>query len=154
ALGGLTSGEQNTAVGSHAAGAETTGANDTGVGFDALTGNQTGSGNTAIGASTLAGLASGDSNTAPRNPAGAALTTESNNIDIANAGVAADAGVIRIGTSPTITGAFIAGVSGATSSGGIAVLINSSGQLGTTTSSVRFKENVESMGEASDGLMQ
>jgi hypothetical protein len=34
------------------------------------------------------------------------------------------------------------------------VYVNSSGQLGTTTSSLRFKEDVQEMGDASQGLMR
>ncbi len=40
----------------------------------------------------------------------------------------------------------------ATSSGGIAVFINSDGKLGTTTSSRRFKEEVKSMEQASEAI--
>ncbi|MEA2470083.1 MAG: hypothetical protein QOE38_1082, partial [Thermoleophilaceae bacterium] len=55
-----------------------------------------------------------------------------NNIDIANRGVAAEAGKIRIGTPGTQTSAFLAGVSGATIPGPTqTVVVNSSGQLGT-----------------------
>jgi len=49
--------------------------------------------------------------------------------------------------------AFIAGISGATSGSGVAVYVNASGQLGTTTSSLRFKTDIQDMGDASSGLM-
>ena len=45
-------------------------------------------------------------------------------------------------------------MNGVTVSSGTAVYIDSNGQLGTITSSVRFKEDVESMGDASEGLMK
>ena len=46
---------------------------------------------------------------------------------------------------------FIGQIYGATSSGGIAVFINSDGRLGTTTSSRRFKEEIKPLeGEHSD----
>jgi hypothetical protein len=47
---------------------------------------------------------------------------------------------------------FIANIFGATSSGGIGVFINSAGQLGTSTSSRRFKDEIKPMAEASDAL--
>ena len=46
------------------------------------------------------------------------------------------------------------GIHGITSSGGIAVLVNASGALGTVTSSARFKQDVREMDEASEQLMQ
>ena len=46
--------------------------------------------------------------------AGENLTTGSNNIDIANVGVAGESGTIRIGTDGNQTAAFIAGISGTT----------------------------------------
>jgi hypothetical protein len=68
------------------------------------------------------------------NSAGLNLTTGSNNVDIANKGVAADADKIRIGTQGTQTAAYLAGVYGITPSGTTqTVVINSSGQLGSTT---------------------
>jgi hypothetical protein len=68
------------------------------------------------------------------NSAGLNLSTGSNNVDIANKGVAADADKIRIGTQGTQTAAYLAGVYGVTPSGTTkTVVINSSGQLGSTT---------------------
>ena len=61
---------------------------------------------------------------------------------------------IRIGVPGTQTRAFVAGISGATSSGGAAALVNSSGQLGTTTSARRFKDDIADMADASAGLLK
>jgi predicted ribosome quality control (RQC) complex YloA/Tae2 family protein len=47
---------------------------------------------------------------------------------------------------------YIASIFGQTSSGGSAVFINSSGKLGTTTSSKRFKEEIKPMDKASEML--
>ena len=70
---------------------------------------------------------------------------------------AAESNTIRIGTQGTGTGqqnkAFVAGVSGATSSSGVAVLVNASGQLGTTTSSRRFKQDIHPLASQADALM-
>ena len=85
--------------------------------------------------------------------AGFNLTSGSNNIDIGNAGVAGDAGTIRIGTKGAHTKTFVAGIYGATTSGGIPVYIGGAGKLGTTTSSARFKQNIHDMGGASDVLL-
>ena len=43
----------------------------------------------------------------------------------------------------THTSCRIAGISGRTSTAGVAILVNASGTLGTTTSSARFKHSVE-----------
>jgi trimeric autotransporter adhesin len=47
---------------------------------------------------------------------------------------------------------YIGQIFGATSGGGIAVLVNSDGKLGTVVSSRRFKEKIQPMTQASDTL--
>lgn len=126
------------------------------VGFQALFANQptsTGNGinNSALGTNALAANTTGSSNIALGYGAGNALTTGDNNIDIGNAGVAAESNTIRIGTAQTA--AYVVGISGQTSSGGAAVFINSSGKLGTTTSSRRFKDDILSMDKASEVIL-
>lgn len=68
---------------------------------------------------------------------------------------AAESNTIRIGTNGTGSGqqnsCFIAGITGVTVTG-IAVLCSTSGQLGTVSSSLRFKENVVDMGDESSRL--
>jgi hypothetical protein len=86
--------------------------------------------------------------------AGNSLTTGDDNIDIGNSGVAAESATIRIGTNGTHAKTFIAGINGATSASGIAVFVNASGQLGTLTSSARFKENIEDMSNISTDLLK
>jgi Chaperone of endosialidase len=49
-------------------------------------------------------------------------------------------------------GCYIGNIFGVTSSSGIGVFINSSGQLGTSTSSRRFKKEIKSMEQASEAL--
>ncbi|HSP97155.1 MAG TPA: hypothetical protein VL049_07915 [Candidatus Dormibacteraeota bacterium] len=87
----------------------------------------------------------GGNNIALGDHAGSSLTTGDNNIDIGNWGVAAEANTIRIGTPGTQIATYIAGINGATSSSGVPVYVNSSGQLGTTTSSARFKQDIQDM---------
>src|SRR5947209_7295539 len=53
----------------------------------------------------------------------------------------------------THTNAFVAGISGVTVPGGVGVIIDSSGHLGTTTSSARFKENIKPMDKASEAIL-
>jgi len=107
----------------------------------------------------LASNTTGSNNIAEGYHAGFNLTTGSNNIDIGSPGVAAESGVIRIGTitgtTSTQSAAYIAGVYGVkTATAGTAVFIDSSGQLGTVSSSIRYKEDVQPMAEASDRLLK
>jgi hypothetical protein len=133
------------------------GGNDnTAVGNLALFSNSAGDNNTAVGASALSSNSSGDRNIAVGFFAGADLTTGDNNIDIGNSGVAGESNTIRIGTAITQTKTFIAGIRGVTtgSATGSNVLIDTNGQLGTVSSSRRYKEDIRDMGTASDRLLQ
>ncbi len=47
----------------------------------------------------------------------------------------------------------IAGIRGTTVAGGIGVLIDANGRLGTTTSSARFKQNIQPMDKASEAIL-
>ena len=80
------------------------------------------------------------------------LASGSDNIDIGNTGVAGDSGKIRIGTKGTHTGTFIAGISGVAVTG--MLVVNSSGKLGVTGSSARFKKAGKSMDTASEAIHQ
>ena len=85
--------------------------------------------------------------------AGGNITTGSNNISIGNEAVAGDGFTTRIGTNQTR--AFMAGIRGATVlSNAVTVVIDSNGQLGTASSSLRYKEDIIDMGMASDRLLQ
>ena len=128
---------------------------NTAVGALALVSNTTGSYNNALGLEALLSNTTGSYNLALGYLAGNALTTGDNNIDIGNSGVAAEAGTIRIGTDGTQTAAYIAGVWQQPLLGDTApVLINSSGQLGTAVgSSLRFKNEIKSMGDVSDAIL-
>ena len=96
--------------------------------------------------------ATGSNNIGLGNNAGANLTTGDNNIDIGNAGVGGEAGIIRIGTTGTQTATFIAGVSGVTVPGGVGVIVDTNGQLGTIVSSERFKDEIKPMDNASEAI--
>jgi uncharacterized coiled-coil protein SlyX len=59
---------------------------------------------------------------------------------------------IHIGNQGTQNRTFIAGIGGATVPTGVAVIVDGSGHLGTSTSSVRFKENIQPMDSASEAI--
>ncbi|MFI5167829.1 MAG: tail fiber domain-containing protein [Thermoanaerobaculales bacterium] len=147
-------GNQNTAVGSQALLANTTGGGNSASGYQSLKANKDGDGNTAIGFSSLAANTKGSANIAIGYQAGDALTTGDYNIDIFNQGVAGEASTIRIGDSSYQTNTYIAGIHGVTVTGGSTVLIDSNGHLGTVVSSLRFKQGVADMGDASSRLME
>jgi hypothetical protein len=106
---------------------------------------------TAIGEGALV-LNTGSFNIALGNAAGFLLTTGDNNIDIGNEGVAAEANTIRIGNAQTAT--FIAGVSGVTTGlPAVPVLVDANGQLGTLSSSRRFKKEIKPMNQASEAIL-
>jgi hypothetical protein len=150
-----TTGQYNAAFGGGALYSNTTGSYHTAAGFDSLLANTTGSDNTAFGQTALY-LSTGNNNTGVGYNAGYNVTSGSNNIEIGNQGTASDNGAIRIGTAGTQTSAFIAGIYGVktSSNNAVPVLIDSNGNLGTVSSSRRYKEDIQNMGDASNGLMR
>jgi hypothetical protein len=148
-----TAGFGNTGIGTLALANNTVGTFNTAIGRLALFGNDMGNSNTAVGATAL-GDTTGTNNIGIGMDGGSNLTTGSNNICTGNTGVAAESGKIRIGTAGMQTATFIAGISGVTSAAGVGVFINGSGQLGTLTSSSRFKKEIREIDTESDGLMR
>jgi hypothetical protein len=149
-----TTGAGNAALGDNSLAANASGNFNTSLGADSLLVSTTGGSNTALGTAALGSNTTGSSNLAIGAAASTHIATGSNNIDIAASPSADESGTIRIGTAGTHIATFIAGIDGATSASGTAVFVNASGQLGTATSSLRFKEDVEDMGEASAALMR
>jgi endosialidase-like protein len=156
ALASTTTGSANTAIGIEALLSNTIGVANTGSGAGALVGNTTGSFNTASGFAALENNTIGSHNIAVGDAAGIGLTTGDNNICIGNGGVAGESQSTRIGAPGVQTRAFIAGVRGVTTGNAdaVSVMIDSAGQLGTVSSSARFKEEVEDMAEASSRLLK
>ncbi|OLE63713.1 MAG: hypothetical protein AUI36_09690 [Cyanobacteria bacterium 13_1_40CM_2_61_4] len=163
-----TAGSDNTAVGEAALADNGTGIQNTAVGGGALVGSSSGNDNTAIGwrasllnsgsSNTAVGSqalinSTGSSNTALGFQAGLNLTTGSNNIDIGNKGKAGESNYIRIGTKGTQTHTLIAGISGVTVAGGVGVIIDTNGKLGTVVSSERFKDSIKSMDKESEAIL-
>ena len=138
ALFGSRIGVQNTAIGNYSLAHNTQGNDNTAEGFLALTHNTTGSNNIAVGAS-----------------AGIHLTTGSNNIDIGSPGVPDESNAIRIGKKRTQQATFISGIHGTTTAGtnALPVVIDSEGQLGTVSSSTRFKDEIKPMDKTSETIL-
>src|SRR5882724_228786 len=143
-------GLQNTAHGAFALHLNTAGNNNTATGYRSLVSNVSGVENTAHGSLALAnctgsynvGLAGGFN-----------LTNGDFNIDIGNDGEPGESGTIRIGSFCCQNRVFVPGISGVTVSGGATVYIKSDGQLGTSTSSARFKQDIRDMDKASETLL-
>ena len=153
ALYSNTSGDDNTADGHFALFHNTTGPRNTATGHGALYGNTTGEANTAGGFNALLHNTTGSGNIALGASAGTNLRTGNKNIDIGNAGVTDESNTIRIGNVVNQSATFIAGISGATVPTGVAVIVDVSGHLGTTTSSARFKDSIKPMDKASEAIL-
>lgn len=148
ALAGVTEGSFNAGVGHNAGSSITTGTYNCMLGYNAATGSfTTGSYNVVIGAST----------------AGAYTGAESSNIIIGYniTGTNGISNRLRIGKSNTnaaggLTTAFIFGIRGVTTAqaDAVAVLIDSDSQLGTVSSSIKVKQDVDDMGAASSPVMK
>jgi hypothetical protein len=150
-----TTGFLNTANGARALLTNDDGRQNTATGADALRSNTTGSFNTAEGVRALFSNTAGASNIALGFNAGSNLTTGSNNIDIGAPGAMGEAGTIRIGRPATQNRTFIAGIRGVTTgmANAVPVLIDSAGQLGTMSSSLRFKKEIKPMDRASEVIL-
>jgi hypothetical protein len=169
----------NTAIGGEALFSNTTGDRNTVLGFQALRGNTTGdlntamgevalqqnticSSNSAFGKSALYQNTTGESNTAIGLKSLENNTTGSFNVAL---GAGADSGVITaddvICIGRAVAGAnvggtcFIGNVRGVTTqnANALPVLIDGAGQLGTVSSSKRFKHDIKPMGKASEGVL-
>ena len=154
ALFSNTTGNNNNASGLQALFSNTTGEVNTASGVSALYSNTTGNNNTAIGAGALFNNTTGTENIAIGRNAGLNLTTGDNNIAIDNPGVAGEANTVRVGDTQTRT--FITGIRGVTTgvADAVAVVVDSSGQLGTISSSRRVKDDISDIGGASAVLMK
>jgi hypothetical protein len=135
ALRDNTTGRFNVASGTGAL-TNSTGNNNVASGFDALFANTSGNGNLAAGYLALAHNDTGTNNVAIGSRAGYNLTTGSDNVDIANPGVAGESGKIRIGTAGKQTMAFLQGVYGSPITGQ-PVVVNSNGRLGTAPAAAK-----------------
>ena len=156
ALYSNTTGINNTATGAGALWANGTGSANTAVGYTALSTHATGDGNTAFGYSALWDHDTGANNIGLGAFAGAGNPNGSFNISIGSLGVDGENNTIRIGTVAEQTRTFVAGIRGVTTgfADAVSVVIDSNGQLGTVSSSIRYKEDINDMGEASGRLLE
>lgn|GEM_PF-1139006 len=154
ATGTSLTGSNNIAIGTSSM-ANAMGANaNVGIGGSALY-NNTGSNNIAIGVNALDNSLTGSTNIAIGNAAGTSLTGgESNDIYLANLGVAGESNTIRIGTTNTQTACYVAGIFGATTAGGSTVLINAAGELGTVASSRTYKKDIQDLEYQSEKMLK
>jgi Chaperone of endosialidase len=175
ALRSNTVGNANTAVGRLALFDNIDGLGNTACGDSALVNNQIGNGNTAMGQRALTENISGGNNTALGLFAGSQITG-SNNVAIganalsesagsdniavgasAGSGVAGANNVICIGDAGdnVNNSCFIGHIRGVPTAqnNAIAVLIDSSGQLGTVSSSRRYKKEIKPMDKASEAIL-
>lgn len=153
ALYSNTTGTYNTASGVGALYHNIGGQQNTAAGAYALHNNRSGTTNTSIGVDALYTNTSGSSNIAQGYKAGY-NTTGNYNIDIGNLGVAAESGVIRIGTAAQQIQTFVAGINNSTVTGAGVVVDPVTGQLGVLASSERFKMAITPMGSATAKLLE
>lgn len=130
----------NTFIGSDS-GQNSVGRDNVGIGFYSLQGATTGSWNSCFGSNAGALLA----------------TTESSNIMINNTGTVGDNNTCRIGAgtgagNQQLNRCFISGIRGITTgvADALPVLVDSADQLGTISSSRKYKENIHDLGNQSE----
>ena len=143
ALFSNTSGNGNTATGLGALAANTIGQSNTANGVNALGANTNGSGNTAFGFGALEFNTTGHGNTALGDGAGGNVTTASNAICVGSNGA-------NVSNS-----CFIGNIRGITTANAdaIQVMIDSAGQLGTVSSSRRYKTDIKLMDKGSESIL-
>jgi hypothetical protein len=144
ALSANTTGFENTAIGDEAL-AISNGTNNSALGHFALFRNTTGNFNTAVGESALFSNTSGSLNIAIGRDAGDSITTADNAICIGS----------NLSGANVSNSCFIGNIRGVTTTNAdaIPVLIDSSGQLGTASSSRRFKREIKPMNQASESIL-
>ncbi|MGE5214649.1 MAG: tail fiber domain-containing protein [Nitrospirota bacterium] len=137
------SGQGNTATGIDALSSNTTANFNTAMGNSALSSNITGGGNTAIGSTALANSTTGSGNIGLGNNAGANVSTASSAICIGNVG------------KDVNNSCFISSIRGVQTqnANAIPVLIDSDGQLGTASSSRRFKKDIQLINKNSEAIL-
>jgi hypothetical protein len=155
ALYNNTTSEGNTADGRFALYSNTTGSDNTAIGTGALVNNTTGSSNTAIGLAALVHNTTGQLNIAVGVSAGVNHSVGNSNIYIGNEGVDGENGTIRLGSGLQHTKTFIAAIRDVQTdfANAIPVLIDGASQLGTQSSSRRYKKEIKPMDKASEAVL-
>lgn len=142
-----------------------TGGRNSGFGYQSLDFIGSGLDNSACGQESLGTLAGGSTNSALGSQSGEFLVSgsgnlllgfqsgvnytgaESNNILLSHTGTLGESHIIRLGTAGTHLKNFQAGIVGITTdvADAIPVLVSSTGQLGTVSSSARYKANIHDL---------
>jgi len=155
-----TDGDFNTAVGDDALFHNTTGNGNTAVGLNALASNSTGGANTAVGSEALLNNTAGSNNTTVGDGA-LGNSTGFNNVAVG----AGAASAVTDANNVICIGAFLSGLNqdnscfisnifGAPVGGdAVPVSIDSTGKLGTFTSSRRFKRKIKPMDKLSEAIL-
>ena len=141
-LASNTIGVRNIAIGGATLSANTIGNDNTAVGANSLSMNMQGIQNTAVGVAALL-LSTGSNNVALGYTAGISVTTANSVIAIGSAGANVD------------NSCFIGNIRGITTvnNDAIPVVIDSAGQLGTMSSSRRFKKDINPINEDSEAIL-
>ena len=161
ALFSNTEGHHNTAIGSRTLFNNVTGAQNVALGFGALQDNTGGSQNVATGTNALAGNTTGGKNIADGDAALLFNSTGNENVALgyfAGSNVTNANNVICIGASVSgfnvDNSCFIGNIHGApVGADAVSVLVDSTGKLGTMTSSRRFKTQIKTMDKASEAIL-
>jgi hypothetical protein len=163
-LGNNTEGNLNTAIGAGTLLLNSTASENTAIGAGALLRNASpllsgGNGNTATGAFSLFQNSTGSFNTAIGDRTLFDNTTGSNNIalgDSAGSGLTTANHAICIGAAGNNinNSCYIGQIYGkSVGAGGVPVVVDSNGKLGTIASSRRFKKEIKAMGAASETVL-
>ena len=145
ALFSHTNGIENTAIGTFALFNDIAGQSNIAIGANALLNNDIGGSNTAIGGFALMNNTSGINNVALGGGSGGGVTTANDVICIGTA----------VGGANVDHTCFIGNIRDVTTQNAdaIPVVIDSSGQLGTASSSRRFKKEIKPMDKTSEAIL-
>lgn len=153
----LTTGTFNTSVGYRSGTRITSATATTSCGSHCLDKVTSGDYNSGFGSGAGFALTTGNHNLLLGANAGLFYTTESYNICILASGLPGDQGVLRVGDLTNTNRAFVHGIRGVITGNAdaIPVVIDSAGQLGTVSSSIKYKENVKDLpAEVSEKMYQ
>ena len=155
-----TTGGFNTATGAQALQANSSGNSNTATGDQALLSNTIGNENTALGLNTLRANTMGDNNTAVGSYALSGNTTGSFNIAVGrfagfNVNTANNVICIGLAGADVSDSCFIGNIRSTTTqnNNAIPVVVDTAGQLGTVSSSRRFKKQIKPMDNASEAIL-
>jgi hypothetical protein len=156
ALAGNVYGNENVAVGANALGSKVAALNNVAIGVNALANGNFVERNVALGYASLANSV-GYGNIAVGSQAGVLNTTGSNNIYVGSVfGGGTESNTMYLGAAGLQNRTFVTGIRGVTTGAAdaVPVVIDSNGQLGTVSSSIRFKEDIRDMADMSRRLLQ